>query len=188
MTNQQTELKTIMDFHGIKLPVVTHDGIDYVPLKPISDMLCLTWKVTKHTVSGKNNADLYGTKELYPPSIASLWNPRVPQLEVFIELESTIIYLARLNLNHLEANGNEVGAAYIRKLHHEWKKALYQYETTGAAFKDSAVKDLKALIDAMHKLPAGDNKQRLQRLISSTIDRMGIPNIPDPQQQLTLGA
>lgn len=161
MSNQQTELKTIMDFHGIKLPVVTHDGIDYVPLKPICNLLNLDWKSAKKASFNGDNPVLYGTTTLLVPVITFEKEVNLPNSATFIKLKRVYGYLNGVSTNALRARGNISGAEYLLKLQEEWSEALYQYETTGAAFKDSAVKDLKALIDAMHKLPAGDNKQRL---------------------------
>ncbi|MCI4412138.1 MAG: hypothetical protein JHC38_10750 [Thiotrichales bacterium] len=186
--NQQTELKTIIDFHGIKLPVVIHDGMDYVPLRPISDMLNLVWNSAKRTAFDGDNATLYGTALLNLPKLAAYFDTSVEKTEVFIRLKSTSMYLARASTNMMKAKGNLSGAEYLLKMQEEWADALYQYETKGVAYKESAIKDLKSLIDAMHKLPIGKDKQRMQQLISATLDKMSIPSLDDKQQQLPLGA
>ena len=191
MTNQQTELKTIMDFHGIKLPVVTHDGIEYVPLRPIITLLDLDWRRAKSTAFNGDNAVLYGTKLLLPPVIALENEPRLTQEIAFIMLKRVFGYLCRINTNQMRVQGNVLGAEYLLKLQEEWADALYQYETTGIAIKQSksvAHRELSQLLRMRSQCKGTAEHNAISNMIKNCFIELGEQMPEDQQQSLSFGA
>lgn len=70
MTNQQTiqsSVKGLFRFHGLQLTVVKHQGKEYIPIRPISDLLGMLWSTTKRSVFSGDSPRLYGTIELPMP-------------------------------------------------------------------------------------------------------------------------
>ena len=52
---KNTTFKSVIAFHGILLTVVEHEGEDYIPLKPIVEMLGIQWKTARQTAFSGDN-------------------------------------------------------------------------------------------------------------------------------------
>ncbi len=63
----ETIFKGVINFHGLLLTIVEHNGQDYIQLKPIVEMLSLQWKSARISTFNGDNGELYGTCELIPP-------------------------------------------------------------------------------------------------------------------------
>lgn len=145
MTEAKIRFKTIIEFQSMLLTVITYDSKDYMPLKPIVDMLGLQWKSARESAFSGDNGELYGTSELNEPNFNSADTLKGAKKSVFILLEAVEIYLARVNTSRVRANGNEKSADYLLALQKEWRKALHDYETKGIAFKANKGSDLVKL-------------------------------------------
>lgn len=154
MSNQSiTKFKTVIQFHGILLTVVSYGGEDYIPLKPIIEMLGTQWKTARETAFSGDNRELYGTCELNEPIFNSFSTLKGAKKAVFILLEAGEMYLARVNTSRLKANGNKSSAEYLLTLQKEWRKALHDYETHGFAAKPSSNNiDVIAKVDRIRNL------------------------------------
>lgn len=145
MSDQTETFKTIILFHGMLLTVVTHENKDYIPLKPIVEMLGTQWKTAREKAVFGDNAELFGTCELEEPIFNRFNPPRGTKKAVHILLEAGETYLMKTNTNQIRAHGNESVANYLLNLQKEWRKALHDYETKGIAFKSSKGSDLVKL-------------------------------------------
>ena len=55
---------SLLPFHGLMLTVLTAQGVQYVPFRPVVSLLGLDWKMARRTASTTDNAELYGLQEL----------------------------------------------------------------------------------------------------------------------------
>lgn len=93
MSEQTVTFKKIISFHGMLLTVVTHENKDYIPLKPIVEMLGTQWKTAREKAFFGDNAELFGTCELEEPIFNSFNTPRGTKKTVHILLEAGETYL-----------------------------------------------------------------------------------------------
>jgi hypothetical protein len=184
-------------FHGLSLLVVENCGLQYIEGKLLTDLCGINWKSAKVTIKTGDNAVLYGTKALYPPRIGGLGSASTPQnVEdgvmsvprneiLFIRLDRSRIFLARVNTSHMKAQGNAAGAGWLLNLQIEWAEVLHAYETNGVAIKKGRRDDLGDL-GLLYKLRgmAETNAERaaLSRQIGDQHNEMGYPLIDDEQQ------
>ena len=145
MTEPSVKFKTIIEFHGMLLTVITFENKDYVPLKPIVDMLGTKWDTARKSAFHGDNAEIYGTELLKTPVFNDIDPSRGVQKTVYILLEATETFLMKTNTNNIRAKGNEKTADYLLALQKEWRKALHDYETKGIAFKANKGSDLVKL-------------------------------------------
>lgn len=157
---ENLNFKTIIHFHGMLLTVLEKDGKEYVPLKPIVEMLGTQWKTAREKAFSGDNAELYGTCELNEPIFNTKNTPRGTKKSVFIELEATEAFLMRTNTNQIRRHGQESVANYLLALQKEWKKALHDYETKGIAMKANATSH--QLINDLSKIDKMQNAKLKQ--------------------------
>lgn len=153
----------IINFYGLRLTIVEHDGQHYVPIKPISDMLGLTWRTTRDNIFSDENAALYGVKRLNPAPLneylGELAEDLAPygaeksaaHLPVHILLEQVYMYLARVNSSKVRAMGKETAADRLLALQKEWGIVLFKYESGIAVQKQSKEKSLNTLMTMRDK-------------------------------------
>lgn len=145
MTDQTVTFKTIIPFHGMLLTVVTHENKDYIPLKPIVEMLGTRWDSARKKVFSGDNNEIYSTRELILPEFNVLEALKGSKKMVHILLESAETYLMKTDTNRIRANGNHSAADYLLNLQKEWRKALHDYETKGYAIKSRNVEKINAI-------------------------------------------
>jgi hypothetical protein len=184
----------LFHFHNLTLTVVEADAVHFVALKPVVEMLGITWRRAREHVLEAENTALFGIKTLNPtPTDAYLGEPgefftpngvkkEATKGQIFIRLDRVHLYLARVNTAQMRANGNEAAADRLLALQQEWASALYQYETHGIAVKAGQHKSLKDLF-AMRQHASGEERERLTFLIGAALDAMG-----SPRQQNAQGA
>ena len=178
---QESKFKTILSFHGILLTVVEHKGIDYIPLKPIVEMLGTQWKTAREKAFFGDNCELYGTCELNEPVFNSFNTPRGTKKTVFILLESGETYLMRTNTNQVRRHGNPMTADYLLKLQKEWRKALHDYETLGFAVKPNLTS-----IDAIAKIDRIKNPELKRLAAEQANEEFGLDLPVTKQEQIKL--
>lgn len=167
MQDNNTKFKTVISFHGILLTVVENEGTDYIPLKPIVEMLGTQWKTARETAYSGDNQKLYGTCELIEPAFNVLNTLKGTKKAVFILLEAGEMYLARVNTSRLRANGNKPAAEYLLAIQKEWRQALHNYETHGFAVKSEKQKLEKYnLLSKLDKV----NNPELKRLYAESLN------------------
>lgn len=173
-------------FHGLTLLVVENGGIEYTEAKPLTDLCGIHWKSAKVTLKSGDNAVLYGTTALFPPKIDGVGSASTPQNEaLYIRLDRSRIFLARVSTSQMRAQGNVVAAETLLALQIEWAEALHSYETNGIAVKKGRREDLGDLgllykLRGMAKTP--EERAALARQIADHHKEMGYPLTPDRQQ------
>lgn len=189
-----TKPLNFIHFHGLNLLAVEHQGVAYIPAKPLCDLANMDWKRANDTIQSSDNAILYGAKRLKPPQIDGLRGHKPPKESVlYIRLDRSRMFLARVSTERMRANGNHLGADQILELQLEWAEALHRYETEGMAFKTSRIsslKDLNALIRSRSVVNDPSEHAALTGLIRQQLIALGIPaeSLESPQKGFEFGA
>lgn len=188
----------IINFYGLRLTVVEYDQAQYIPIKPISDMLGLTWRTTRDNIFSDENTALYGVKRLNPAplneylgEVAEDLTPygaekSAAHLPVYILLEQVYMYLARVNSAKVRAMGKESAADRLLALQKEWGRVLSNYENGEIVVKsheDSEINQAIRLANAMNKITDPVQKKAFAELTNQRLQRLGF-NMSDPQGDL----
>jgi hypothetical protein len=183
-----TQPVNLIRFHGLTLLVVEHEGVEYVPLKPLSDLAGIDWRTIKKSMEQPDNAKLYAAKWLKPPVFAAQGGDIPPTPDtLYIRLDRARLYLARISTARMKAHGNVDAAEMLLALQIEWAEVLHQYETRGVAIKQAnkeARAELIALLKARGMPPSVQERQALTRLIHEGLAALGQPVPQDPQKEL----
>lgn len=199
-------------FHGLTLLVVEAAVIQYVPVKPIIDLLGLDWRNQRTVIQTGDNAVLYGTRRLISPVFnavsGGLKTPLDPSgdlaedsldtenlsqigdrhTDLCIRLDRAHMFLARVNTGRVRSNGNVDAANYLLDLQIEWAEALHAYQLHGVAVKEGSMAERKSLGDLMkNRVLAGPReKPAFDRMIAASLNDLGYPIEEDAQQHLPL--
>lgn len=180
----------LIHFHGLHLMVVAHEGVEYVEAKPLCDFAGVHWKTAKRTLKAGDNTTLYGIKRLLPPQIAGEGSLKTPQTEVlYLRLDRSRMFLARISTDRMRANGNHLGADQVLALQIEWARVLHQYETTGEARKThrkSAISEVLALQRARDATGNRAERHALTCLLHAAMAELGAPVIEPESSQAAL--
>lgn len=175
-------------FHGLTLLVVEHEGREFVPLKPLSDLAGIDWRSAKRSMEHPENVTLMGAKWLKSPVFAGHGGDMTPTPDtLFIQLDRARLYLARINTARMKAQGNVDGAEVLLTLQIEWAEALHAYETTGMAVKKGhreGLSTLMGLIKARTATTSPAERTALTALIANAFEDLGQPLPAQPQQEL----
>ena len=187
------DLKTVpvnfIRFHGLTLLVVENGGVEYVPLKPLSDLAGIDWRNTKKSMESPRTITLFAVERLKPPVFAGQGGDVTPTPDtLYIRLDRARMYLARINTDRMAANGNEDAADVLLTLQIEWAEALHAYETNGVARKKSVKDDQAVLMQLMktRELANAVEKPVFTAMIRQQMQEMGFAVEPDPQGSLDL--
>lgn len=177
----QTKVENIINFHGIVLWVIRHEGVEYVAAKPLSDLAKVDWRSAKRTFQHDENVILYGTKWLTPPDFAGQGGTSTPSNDektLYIRLDRATLYLARISTRNMAAKGATEAAERLLALQVEWAEALHQYETIGVARKKD-VRESRNQLVGLIKVRALANdpaeKKALTSLIYTVMSDAGCP-------------
>lgn len=188
-SENETRVVNIIDFHGAVMWVVENQGVEYIYAKPLAEMAGIDWRRARKTLFEEDNAVLYGSSLLKHPIFAPTGGPRSPQDDgIYIRLDRSRMYLARIQTNQMKAQGKVEAAETLLKLQIEWAEAIHNYETHGVALKNSA-KDARAQLVSLIKAQASSKdsevRDSINRMVRDICAELGYP-IADPQQQLPL--
>jgi hypothetical protein len=191
-TDNATQVVNIINFHGLTLWVVAHDGTEYISAKALADFAGIDWRSAKKTIQEPDNAILYGTKWLKHPVFAAEGGTSTPTKEgLYIRLDRSRMYLARINTRMMRGKGSEAAAEQLLQLQIEWADVLHRYETDGVVYKKIASDNLNKLI-SLQKLRITTTDQReksaVTRLIHKQLDALGEPvtKLDDDQLELNV--
>jgi len=190
--DRSTQPVNFINFHGITLLVVQHGGIDYVEAKPLCDLTGTDWRGARRALQEGDNATLYGVKRLIPPQIAGARGLKSPFDEVlYLRLDRSRMYLARISTDRMRANGNETGADQVLALQVEWADVLHRYETHGIAAKagrNNAVRDLYQIVKTRALMIDARERKAITHLLHQELREAGLPidTFDDAQQELPL--
>lgn len=119
-----------IEYAGLTLPVVKNEqGVEHVPLKPISDLFSLHWNTQREKVT---NDEFYAAY-LGTCTLLSQCADGQKREQTCICLDRVAAYLMTINPHRVRASGNEEGAAFLKAKLIEWADALHDYETFGSA-------------------------------------------------------
>jgi hypothetical protein len=131
-----------LNFSGVILPITDcEDGQQRVPLKPIADVIGLSW------------ADQH--KKMQVPYFVRRMGICVGDIPyagqtrsmVLIRLDRVAAYLNTLNPESVRAAGNDAAADYLEAKHQEWDDLLHAYEQSrGEMFSGGSFKKSMALV------------------------------------------
>lgn len=121
-----------IEYAGLTLPVVKNEeGIELVPLKPVSDIFGLDWKNQYRKVTDEWPARYLG---VCMGVIAHAGDQKREM--VCIRLDRVAAYLMTINPDRVRAAGNTTGADFLEARLNEWADALHDYETLGTAVNE----------------------------------------------------
>lgn len=199
-------------FHGLTLLVVEVDAIQYVPAKPIVDLLGLDWRNQRTAIQTGDNAVLYGSRRLISPVINAVSGGDITPLppsgnraaddldtenlsqigdrrtDLYIRLDRSQMFLARVNTSRVRSHGNVDAANYLLALQIEWAEALHAYQLHGVAVKQGSMAERKMLGDLMkNRVLAGPREKfAFDKMIADSLNDLGYPLEDDGQQHLPL--
>ncbi|HDX0791815.1 TPA: phage antirepressor N-terminal domain-containing protein [Stenotrophomonas maltophilia] len=198
-TMQQTEDRAtravnFINFHGLTLMVVEHEGVEYVEAKPLTDLAGIDWRGARRALQEGDSAILYGATRLEPPSIAGLGGLKSPPEGVlYLRLDRSRMYMARISTDRMRANGNGDAADQVLALQIEWAGVLHRYETQGIAMKNGRngiLRDLLALAKTRDGLNDPRERSAFTHLLHEEMRAIGLPmdSLDAPQGKLPLNA
>lgn len=149
-----------LEFAQVVLPVVKFEGLNMVPLKPVSDLFGLNWKSQREKMTGEWQKELFNTS-LLPVNLAAGRTSR-PGIGVAdqaremlcIRLDRVEAFLFSINPLKVQAAGNADGAAYLKGKIKEWSDLMHEFEQQNGAYAGdisrARSRDLRDFI-ALHK-------------------------------------
>ena len=190
--NRKTKPVNFINFHGLTLLVVEHQGIDYIEAKPLCDLSGIDWRGARRALQEGDNAVLYGVQRLIPPQIAGVGGLKSPEDGVlYLRLDRARMYLARISTDRMRANGNTEGAEKVLALQTEWAQVLHRYEAHGVAIKagrSSLLRDLIGLAKVRDGMADPRERKAFTHLLHEEMRALGLPldTLDSPQGSLPL--
>lgn len=131
-----------LNFSGVILPVVdSEDGFQRVPLKPISDVIGLSWADQHKKMQTPYFVQRMGI------CIGDIPYAGQTRQMVLIRLDRVAAYLNTLNPESVRAAGNEAAADYLEQKHQEWDDLIHAYECQrGDMFNAGQYKKAMAMV------------------------------------------
>jgi len=192
--DRSTRAVNFIIFHGLTLMVVEHNGIEYIEAKPLCDLAGIQWKGAQRVLESGDNTILYGICRLDPPEISGLGTLKCPDSGVlYLRLDRSRMYLARISTDRMRANGNIDAADQVLALQIEWAGVLHRYETQGVAFKscrNTALRDLMTLAKTRDGMSDPRERIAFTHLLHEEMHAIGLPldSFDPPQTQLPLNS
>ncbi|MCI1091764.1 hypothetical protein MOQ21_10615 [Stenotrophomonas maltophilia] len=185
---------SLLTFQGITMVLIELQGVEYIQLKPLSELACIDWRNTKKAIQGEDQSVLFGPKWISPPVLDGVGGASTPLRDaLYIRFDRAHLFLARISTAQMRAQGNVAAADHLLALQIEWAGVLHRYETQGFAAKSGRVAVLRDLLHTA-KIRDGikDPRERLAftaRLHEEMRDA-GLPveSVLPPQPQLPLNA
>ena len=177
-------------FHGLTLLVVENEGLEYIDPRQLCELAGMQWKGARRNLQEGDNVVLYGSKLLERPVFEAGGTPRCSGNEgLYIRLDRSRMFLARINTSQMRSQGNESGAETLLALQIEWAEALHSYESNGIAVKKSNREARVELVGLMKARELATPTERLafDRLIRNAMVELGCVMEIEPQQDLAFG-
>ena len=90
------QIKTIFHFHGLRLPVIEHQGQEFIPIKPIIELIGIDYKGAKRALSSGHKADFFAFCQLSVANYDGLGEASFP-IPVIL-FRRVHFYIAQINL------------------------------------------------------------------------------------------
>jgi len=162
-----------IEYAGLALPVIKNEqGVEIVPLKPITDVFGIDWMNQYKKIQDDWRAEFLG---VCIGDIAYAGEQK--RKLVCIRLDRVAAYLMSLSPAKIRAAGNESGAAFLQAKLVEWADALHDYETFGSAHNPRhadarlALQRTNSLLKAMRQRSATKHPGD-KALLDATIRRL----------------
>ncbi|ABM38618.1 hypothetical protein [Polaromonas naphthalenivorans] len=115
-----------INFQSSALIVMRHEGIEYIEVQPLNDLIGVHWKVTKFTAKGVD-AHLYGTQSLPPPKIAGVVSSGTSASGIVcIRLDRAEMLLEHV-ADKLKKRGKVREAKNLRDLQAKWAEVKSEF-------------------------------------------------------------
>jgi len=167
-------------FRSLTLLAVSHNGQQYVPARPICELIGIDWKTQKNVLEDDYGQEMYGTCWLVSPKINGILELKLPK-SCHIRLDRVAFFIARINPKRVQANGNLEAAQWLMALHHEWAEVLHRYETHGIAVKagrNTALEELLRMTKLRNQLNDPKDRRYVDQLIHEGLHTLGQPDNP----------
>ncbi len=173
-----------IEYAGLTLSVVKNEGIELVPLKPITDMFGLRWVTQREKVAN----DAFYRSYLGTCTLPSQCADGQKREQTCIRLDRVAAYLMTLSPAMIRAQGNTEGADFLEARLNEWADALHDYETLGSAVNERhaqgqatlrAANAAVKLIRAKAATVSQADRSLIDGLLQSIASENGIPYQPD---------
>lgn len=176
-------------FHGLTLLVVENQGVEYIDPRPLCELAGMVWKSARRTLLSGDNVELYGSRVLQHPSFTSFGTNLVPEKDgLYIRLDRSRMFIARVNTSHMRAVGKVSAATALLALQIEWAEALHAYETHGVALKKGQREARAELVGLMkvRELARPSEQAAFDLLVREAMTELGCVLPFDAQKQLDL--
>jgi len=189
-TTARAEAVGFIRFHGLTLMSVSHAGKEYVPVRPICELIGIDWKTQKNVLDAPYGRKMYGTCWLISPKINGFSELKL-QKNCHIRVNRVEAFLLSPNPKRIEANGNAEAARWLMALHHEWADALHAYETHGIAVKPGRTNKPRELLQwarLRNQLSDLNDRRIVDQIIHDELAALGLPanTLDDAQFPLPL--
>lgn len=177
-----------IEYAGLTLSVLKHEGIEYVPLKPVADLFGLRWEAQREKVAN----DPFYRSYLGTCTLTGWGAGGQNREQTCIRLDRVAAYLMTLSPANIREKGNTTGADFLEARLNEWADALHDYETLGTAVNErhlagqatlraanAAVKLIRAKAATVSKADRG----LIDGLLQSIASENGILYQPDLLQE-----
>lgn len=136
-----------LNFSGVILPITDcEDGYQRVPLKPICEVIGLSWADQHKKMQTPYFVRRMGT------CVGDIPYAGQTRQMVLIRLDRVAAYLNTLNPDSVRSAGNEASADFLEAKHQEWDDLIHAYEQQrGDMFGGTSLKKVYAIarIDRM---------------------------------------
>ena len=177
--DRSTRAVNFIHFHGLNLLVVEHQGVEYVPARPLAELAGMQWKGAQKSLNDGDNAVLYGTCRLNPPVFAGHGITGYPENGItYIRLDRSRMFMARISTNNMRAKGNATAADQVLALQTEWAEVLHAYETHGVAIKagrSNALREIHQLARTRSLVTDPAERRALTTLLHEELRALGLP-------------
>lgn len=111
-----------IEYGGLTLPVVKNEqGVDVVPLKPISDLFGLQWMAQYKKVRRNWRSGFLGV------CVADVFDGFQVRSMLCLRVDRVEFYILSINPKRVRSAGNATGADFIQEKHEEWASSFRVY-------------------------------------------------------------
>lgn len=175
----KTMIHLELEFSGALLPVeLNEQGQQVVPLKPIVEVIGLSWQTQMEKVQG-----VYLKRRLGTCIQPSLYAGQRREM-VCVRLDRVAAYLNTINPDMVRAQGNESSADFLEAKHEEWDNLIDAYERgygilakngKGVGRKQPAVRDFLSVLRAKKQADVEQDRKVLELLARQIAEDLGTP-------------
>lgn len=131
-------IKPTLVILGKEIRTIEINGVAYVSARDTSDVFGLDWRRQKQALLTPDSVILYGVIDIstsdFADSLSLCSGYRADkQDEIYLRMDRSTMFVARVSTERMRANGNNEGAEAILAKQLDYAQALHDYETLGIA-------------------------------------------------------